>query len=90
MQTFKAGDKVTCTKSAGDAYAVFGLSGVVVHINGDRVGVAWDEYSNGHTCGNRCQASCGWYVNSSTLKNSKLSKETSNEESVCCRWWVCV
>ena len=89
MSTFKVGDKVTCTAATGDAYAVFGLSGVVVHVN-DRVGVAWDGFSDGHTCGNRCQPNCGWYVYSSTLKNSKLSKETSNEKSVCSWWWVCV
>ena len=74
MQTFKAGDKVTCITSTGDACAVFGLSGVVVHINGDRVGVAWDEYSNGHTCANHCQHGRGWYVDSSTLKKLQTFK----------------
>lgn len=74
MSTFKVGDKVTCIEYTGDAYAVFELSGVVVHINGDRVGVAWDEYSDGHTCGNRCQANCGWYVYSSTLKKLQTFK----------------
>ena len=74
MQTFKVGDKVTCIAATGDACAVFGLSGVVVHINGNRLGVAWDGYSDGHTCGNRCQANCGWYVDSSTLKKLQTFK----------------
>ena len=74
MQTFKAGDKVTCTESTGDAWSVFGLSGVVVHVNGDWVGVAWDEYSDGHTCGHHCQANCGWYVDSSALKKLQTFK----------------
>ena len=74
MQTFKAGDKVTCTKSTGDACEVFGLSGVVVHVNGDRVGVAWDGYSDGHTCDNRCQPNCGWYVSDFTLKKLQTFK----------------
>ena len=74
MQTFKAGDKVTCTESTGDAWAVFGLSGVVVHVNGDRIGVAWDGYSDGHTCGNRCQPNCGWYVSYFTLKKPQTFK----------------
>lgn len=74
MQTFKEGDKVTCTKSAGDAYAVFGLSGVVVHINGNRIGVDWDGLGEGHTCGDRCQQGRGWYVYSSTLKKLQTFK----------------
>ena len=81
MQTFKVGDKVTCTIATGDAYAVFGLTGVVVHINGDRLGADWDGFGGGHTCGNRCQQGRGWYVSLGTLKNSKLLKETSNEKS---------
>ena len=74
MSTFKVGDKVTCIKSTGDAYAVFELSGVVVHIDGDRVGVAWDGYSDGHTCGNRCQPGRGWYVSDCTLKKLQTFK----------------
>lgn len=74
MSTFKAGDRVTCTKSAGDAYAVFGLSGVVVHISGDRVGVAWDGFGGGHTCWNRCQHGRGWYVEPGTLKKLQTFK----------------
>lgn len=74
MQTFKVGDMVTCAKSTGDAYAVFGLSGVVVHINGDRVGVAWDGLGEGHTCGGLCQHGRGWYVDSSTLKKLQTFK----------------
>lgn len=74
MQTFKAGDKVTCTKSTGDAWAVFGLSGVVVHVSADRVGVAWYGYSDGHTCGNRCRPNCGWYVSDFTLKKLQTFK----------------
>ena len=74
MSTFKAGDKVTCIKSTGDAYVVFELSGVVVHISNGRVGVAWYGFSDGHTCGNRCQANCGWYVDPSTLKKLQTFK----------------
>lgn len=74
MSTFKEGDKVTCTTPTGDACAVFGLSGVVVHVTGDRVGVAWDVYSDGHTCGNRCQTNCGWYVSDFTLKKLQTFK----------------
>ena len=74
MQTFKVGDKVTCAKSTGDAYAVFGLSGVVVHVKGNRVGVAWDGYRDGHTCGNHCQTNCGWYVTDTTLKKLQTFK----------------
>ena len=74
MQTFKAGDKVTCIKYTGDACEVFGLSGVVVHIKGNRVGVAWEGYSDGHTCGNRCQPNCGWYVTDYTLKKLQTFK----------------
>ena len=85
---FKVGDKVTCTEATEDAYVVFGLSGVVVHNNGNRIGVDWDGLGGGHTCGGRCQQGRGWYVYFSTLKNSKLSKETSNEKSVCSWWWV--
>ena len=74
MQTFKVGDKVTCTAATGDAYAVFRLSGVVVHINGNRIGVAWDGYSDGHTCGNRCQPNRGWYVGLGILKKLQTFK----------------
>ena len=74
MQTFKVWDKVTCTAATWDAYAVFRLSGVVVHINGNRIGVDWDGFGEGHTCGNRCQANCGWYVDSSTLKKLQTFK----------------
>ena len=74
MQTFKVGDKVTCIKSIDDACAVFGLSGVVVHIKGCRVGVAWEGYSDGHNCDNRCQSNCGWYVNDYTLKKLQTFK----------------
>ena len=68
MQTFKVGDKVACNIDAGDAYAVFGLTGVVVHVKGNRVGVAWYGFSYGHTCGNRCQPNRGWYVDLGALK----------------------
>ena len=81
MQTFEVGDKVTCTTATGDAYVVFGLTGVVVHIKEDRIGVDWDGFGEGHTCGNRCQPNRGWYVGLGTLKNSKLLKATSNEKS---------
>ena len=74
MQTFKVGDKVTCTKSTGAARAVFGMSGGVVHVKGDRVGVAWEGFGNGHTCGHRCQPNCGWYVECSSLKKLKTFK----------------
>lgn len=74
MQTFKVGDKVTCATSTGDAYAVFGLSGVVVHINGNRIGVDWDGFGGGHTCGNCCQNGRGWYVSPDTLKKLQTFK----------------
>lgn len=74
MSTFKVGDKVTCTAATVDAYAVFGLSGVVVHINGNRIGVDWDGFGGGHTCGNRCQHGRGWYVYSSILKKLQTFK----------------
>lgn len=68
MQTFKVGDKVTCVTTVGDAMQVYGLSGVVVHQVGLRVGVAWQGFTNGHTCDNRCQTNCGWYVDANSLK----------------------
>ena len=74
MQTFKVGDKVTCTAATWDAYAVFGLSGVVVHINGNRIGVGWDGLGEGHTCGGHCQQGRGWYVSDFTLKKLQTFK----------------
>ena len=74
MQTFKVGDKVTCTAATGDAYAVFRRSGVVVHINGNRLGVDWDGFGEGHTCGNRCPQGRGWYVSLGTLKKLQTFK----------------
>lgn len=74
MLTFKAGDRVTCIKSTEDACAVFGLTGVVVHIKEDRIGVDWDGFGEGHTCGNRCQPNRGWYVGLDTLKKLQTFK----------------
>ena len=74
MQTFKVGDRVTCTAATGDAYAVFGLSGVVVHIKEDRIGVEWDGFGGGHTCGSHCQQGRGWYVSLGTLKKLQTFK----------------
>ena len=74
MSTFKAGDKVTCATPTGDACAVFGLSGVVVHINGNKIGVDWDGLGEGHTCGNRCQQGRGWCVSLGTLKKLQTFK----------------
>ena len=74
MQTFKVGDKVTCTAATGDAYAVFGLSGVVVQVNVNRIGVDWDGFGEGHTCRSRCQQGRGWYVSRGTLKKLQTFK----------------
>ena len=71
---FKVGDKVTCTAATRDAYAVFGLSGVVVHISDNSLGVGWDGFGEGHTCGNRCQQGRGWYVTDTTLKKLQTFK----------------
>ena len=74
MQTFKVGDKVTCTTATGDAYVVFGLTGVVVHIKEDRIVVDWDGFGGGHACGGRCQPNRGWYVDPGTLKKLQTFK----------------
>jgi len=74
MQTFKVGDKVTCTADTGDAFAVLGLTGVVVHIEEDRIGVDWDGFGEGHNCGRRCQQGRGWYVSPDTLKKLQTFK----------------
>ena len=68
MAELKVGDRVVCNSTLGDAERVYGLSGVVVHISGVRVGVKWSRDIDGHTCGQRCPVQYGWYVNKTDLK----------------------
>lgn len=65
---FKVGDKVVCNSTVGDAYKVFELRGIVVHIVGVRVGVDWGEYVGGHDCDRRCTPGFGWYVDYTDLR----------------------
>lgn len=61
---FEIGDRVQCIVDHLDGKKSFpiGSTGTVVQLFHRFVGVEWDEYIGGHTCGERAIKGHGWYV----------------------------
>ena len=62
------GDIVRCFGNTEDGRHVANLTGTVVSTFGNRIGVSWDGYTNGHDCNTRCKHPTGWYVNADDLE----------------------
>ena len=55
-----------------------GMTGVVVSVCGDRIGVCFDEYFRGHSCSGACVEGRGWYLFPDCLV--KLAEEDTDTE----------
>lgn len=56
-----------------------GMTGVIVGVNGARVGVCFDEYFGGHSCYGACDDGRGWYLFTDCLVKS-VEEDTDTEE----------
>ena len=56
-----------------------GSTGTVCDVSGNRIGVNWDGYNNGHNCDGRLPSNSGWYVDADELE---LIFEVDEDSSV--------
>jgi hypothetical protein len=68
--TIKLKDKV---EAMGRERHVKGMTGTVIDISGDSIGVHFQNWGKGHNCGGKCNDRGGWYVERDNLK--KISTE---------------
>ena len=61
---FKIGDRVRCLVDNPDNNDDIhvGSTGTVVLLDGDIIGVEWDEYVVGHSCNGEAEFGYGWNV----------------------------
>ena len=71
---FQIGDRVVLIseyadfKWGGNEALPRGSTGTVCDVSGNRIGVDWDGYNNGHDCGGLLPSSSGWYVDDDELE----------------------
>jgi hypothetical protein len=61
---FQVGDRVVAVVDwpEGNEEIVIGSEGVVCFLDGRRIGVRWDNITNGHDCHKTCDRPHGWNV----------------------------
>ena len=70
---FQIGDRVVLIseyadfKWGGNEALPRGSTGTVCDVDGNRIGVDWDGYNNGHDCGGLLPSRSGWYVDDDEL-----------------------
>ena len=67
MNDFLPGDRVRYIGNNPFVRVPFGMTGTVVHVQGEVAFVFWDDDIGGHSCNGRCQDGHGWNVPFSTL-----------------------
>lgn len=71
---FQIGDRVVLIseyadfKWGGNEALPRGSTGTVCDVDGNRIGVDWDGYNNGHDCGGLLPSRSGWYVDDDELE----------------------
>lgn len=70
---FQIGDRVVLISESadfrwgGNEALPRGSTGTVCDVDGNRIGVDWDGYNNGHDCGGLLPSRSGWYVDDDEL-----------------------
>ena len=70
---FQIGDRVVLISESadfrwgGNEALPRGSTGTVCDVSGNRIGVDWDGYNNGHDCGGLLPSRSGWYVDDDEL-----------------------
>ena len=60
---YEIGSRVTLTaQDVGKCLLRVGMSGTVVYISGDIIGVDWDTFIGGHSCNGAARPGHGWKV----------------------------
>ena len=71
---FQIGDRVVLISESadfrwgGNEALPRGSTGTVCDVDGNRIGVDWDGYNNGHDCGGLLPSRSGWYVDDDELE----------------------
>lgn len=71
---FQIGDRVVLISESadfscgGNEELPRGSTGTVCDVAGNRIGVDWDGYNNGHDCDGRLPSDSGWYVDADELE----------------------
>lgn len=71
---FQIGDRVVLISESadfncsGNEELPRGSTGTVCDVDGNRIGVDWDGYNNGHDCGGLLPSRSGWYVDDDELE----------------------
>lgn len=71
---FQIGDRVVLISESadfncgGNEELPRGSTGTVCDVSGNRIGVDWDGYNNGHDCGGLLPSRSGWYVDDDELE----------------------
>lgn len=73
MNKFKVGDRVRLKIDVSDSSLLKkGRVGVVCDLDDYLVGVAFDNFTEGHNCDNTAPSGTGWYVDVSWLGYDKV------------------
>lgn len=84
MARYQIGDRVEAIVNNPDEsdYIMVGDTGTVCDIDGDHVGVDWDnELGEGHDCSGNCEYGHGWYVHTRYIRPYEDDVEDIDENS---------
>ena len=81
MLVYEIGDRVVITiNESMNPYLHVGSIGTVVGYYTENIThVAWDEYCDGHTCGNRAPHGHGWNVHNRSIEHCEYENTTEAE-----------